>query len=71
MSEYLNKNYGSNMSDLDFDPDYKHGCVWFKEEGAIVSWSVDEEEFVWDDQTMSRAGLAVEKEKAVEHTRRQ
>ena len=67
MTEYLNMNHKG----IDFDPDFKHGCVWMGEIGSVVSWSTDDGAFQWDDTVMKSGGINVDRVRAEEHTQRQ
>ena len=66
MTEYLNKNH----TGLDFEPDFKHACVWMGEIGSVVSWSTDDSAFECADSVMKAGGIFIDKAKAEEHTQR-
>ena len=67
MNEYLKQNHGT----FDFDVDFKQACVWVGDVGELVTWSVDDEGFMWHEDVITQAGISVEKDKAEEYTNKQ
>ena len=57
MNEFLTKIYGSYECDVDF----KHACVWVGDVGELVSRSLDDESFIWNDDVIAQAGIVVDK----------
>ena len=57
MNEYLSQNHKTH----EFDADFKHTCVRVGEVGELVTWNVDDEVFIWNDDVISQASIVVDK----------
>ena len=66
----MTKHLNANQKGIDFDPDFKNGCVRMGELGSVVSWSTDDCRFEWDDNVMKAGGIFIDEGKAEEHTQR-
>ena len=51
------------MSNVEFDPDFKQGCIWGTH-GKVVSWSIEDEIFEWNDEVIAKDSLVINKVEA-------
>ena len=66
INEFLRREFPG----VDLDTDFKNACVW-ADDGAVVTWDIDEERFSWDDGVLQSAGMgSLNKESAEQHTQR-
>ena len=53
----------SKISGREIDADFKHASVWLGED-EIVKWDMDSEGYRWIDETIQKAGVAIDEMEA-------